>query len=611
MGEIIAQDEQRAAFLNTAKAVIEAEHLQLVRRVFKGLSDPLPAAAVIRAAFKADPEFKTLTGRNADQVMKLIIERCRYNGWRIPEELRGLEHWGTLFVKWHWFCSDRLKLVGPDALPRQWEGKAKALVEKAHPLLKPPKKRKPSRNYWFDHAPFRLMFGNQTCGKSWLKEEFAASRTFILLDPVPSASRRLALASEPTVTTPVAETATVRSNAILIGIVPRDSRFSPYTLPDAQPGEESLLLYEESQGEAPRLRAVSKERIVLPARKGLVFLFDLDGKAIRGKSNLNALYLRALFSAENLKSRDLHLDGNAEFHVRKGTDIPRDGKSAHFRQRFTEDRLFVTLRLPFNAPMVATGTLPQAFGSLANHIARHPDTKFIAIPTVPSASSPTGAGQFVGDLARRVIAEDACVIFAPDTPKRLLTAVREKFEYIVLKDRALTEDGGALRGYQLADRLFVGSIKAANEELKVREAEAAAQAERAARKAEARAKAELGRRRAILRKNCLSPNFALPIFKEGVLRFKVEYRTSDNVRHEVECRADSRDEMFAKARSIGVRPGTVTQLDPAPTSAKGEAESSPLDEIATRLQRLDALMAQGLLAEAEYAAQRAKILAEL
>ena len=136
------------------------------------------------------------------------------------------------------------------------------------------------------------MFGNQTCGKSWLKEAFASSRTF-------------------------------------------------------------------------------------------VFLFDLDGKATHVKSNLNAIYLRALFSPENLAERIIHLDGNDEFHVRKGTDIPRDGKPAHFRQRFTEDTLFVTLRLTFNAQMVATGTSPQAFGDLTRFISSNPATKFIPVPSRP------------------------------------------------------------------------------------------------------------------------------------------------------------------------------------------------------------------------------------
>ena len=604
IGAIIAQDEQRAAFLNTAKAAIEAEHLSMVRRVFKALPDPLPDAAAIRAAFKADPEYKTLTGRNADRVMQNIVERCRYNGWKIPEAIGGLEHWGTLFVKWHWYCTDRLKLVGPNALPRQWEGRPKAIVEKAHPLLQPPKKRKPSRNYWFDHAPFRMMFGNQTCGMSWLKDGFAASRTFILLN----------------------------GDSPLIGIVPRNSRFCPYTLPDAQPDEASYLLYEESQGEAPRLRAVPKERVDIPTRRGLVFLFELDGKGFRGSSNLNALYLRALFSSENLASRDIHLDGNAEFHVRKGTDIPRDDKPEHFRQRFTEDRFFVTLRLTFNAQMASTGAKATSFGNLANYIAANPEARFINVSGEAESFPLRGSlGTFVGALARRVIAEDACVLFAPGTPKHVLKAVREKFEYIVLKDRALTADGGALRGYQFADRLFVGDLTVANEELRMRneelkrrEAEAAASAAKAVRKAENRAKAEAQRQLAAQRRRAIVPDFSVAPFQTGAFRFKVEFKTSDNVRHEAECRADSRDEMFAKARTVGIRPSRVTQLDPAPTSGEaesfplqrgqaqsGEAESFPLQTIAARLLRLDALKAQGLVSEAEYAAQRTRILGEL
>ena len=33
-----------------------------------------------------------------------------------------------------------------------------------------------------------------------------------------------------------------------------------------------------------------------------------------------------------------------------------------------------------------------------------------------------------------------------------------------------------------------------------------------------------------------------------------------NAHHAVECRADSRDEMFQKARAVGVRPSRVTAL---------------------------------------------------
>ena len=104
------------------------------------------------------------------------------------------------------------------------------------------------------------------------------------------------------------------------------------------------------------------------------------------------------------------------------------------------------------------------------------------------------------------------------------------------------------------------------------------------------------------------PDFSVEPFQTGAFRFKVEFKTSDNQRHETECRADARDEMFAKMRTVGIRPSRVTQLDPAPTAA---APAVAAATIAERLRRLDALREQGLITEAEHAAQRARILAEL
>ena len=47
----VEADEERAASLEKTKAAIEAVHLMLVRRVFKGLPDPLPGSFdVIRSA---------------------------------------------------------------------------------------------------------------------------------------------------------------------------------------------------------------------------------------------------------------------------------------------------------------------------------------------------------------------------------------------------------------------------------------------------------------------------------------------------------------------------------------------------------------------------------
>ena len=585
LGALIAQDEQRAAYLNTAKAAIEAEHLTMVRRVFNSLPDPLPDYRTIRAAFEADPEYRTLSGRNADKVMKLIVNRCVYNGWKIPEPIRELEHWATLYVKWHWHCSERLVLSGENAIPRQWAGRSKADVSATCTLLRTPPKRKVSRNYWYDHSPFRMLFGNRTCGMSWLKDDFAAARTFLLLD----------------------------GERILVGIVPRSSRFCPYTIPDPETDEATYLLYEETQDKLPVLRPIARERIDIPARRGFTMLFELDGKALRGKSNLNAIYLRALFSQENLRNPVLRLDRAAEFHVRKGVDLPRTDKPGHFRQRFTEDKLFVTLRLIVNPQMVSVGKRPEPFGNLAKFIDENPTVKFIK-----AAAPEADVGKFVGALARRVIAEDACVIFDPRTPKRVRNAVVDKFEHIVLKDRDPLADGGALRGYQLSDRLFIGDYEqakaAANAARKGHEAAeavhlAAEEARRlkAERKAANRAKAEAEQRLAAQRRSAVPPDFSVPLFQTGALRFKVDFKTSDNACHSVECRADTRDEMFAKARTVGVRPSRVTCLDPEPHL------SSPIPppSFEARLKRLDALRSQGLITDAEFATQRARIIGEL
>ena len=96
--------------------------------------------------------------------------------------------------------------------------------------LRVQKPRKASQNRWFDHAPFRLMFDNHGTGKSWLKEEFAESRNFLMKD----------------------------GERILVGVVPRSSKVDPFTMPEPLPVEESYLLYEETAGER-KFRVVSCE----------------------------------------------------------------------------------------------------------------------------------------------------------------------------------------------------------------------------------------------------------------------------------------------------------------------------------------------------------------
>ena len=600
----LESDEERAASLNKVKAAIEAEHLTLVRRVFKSLPDPIPSRFdVIRQAFHNDPEFAALSSRDARVVMQTILKRCRVNGWAIPKELSDHDGWPTLTVKWHWYCFSKYDPSAAASLARKWTGRAKADVENTCPLLRAPRRRKPSRNYWFDHSPFRVMFGNRTVGMNWTKEDFAASRTFLLTD----------------------------GERIIIGITPRESKFSPYGLPDAANTEASYSLYEESEAQHPRMRAVPKEMIDFPASRGAVYLFELSGRALRSRTNLNALYLRALLSSANLNDPTFRLRRGCEFFVRKGADIPADGKPDHFRQRFNDDKFFVSLPVSLNSQMAAINQRETAYGDLSQFIANNPTANYI---TVPSASSRTGAGKFspsllAGELAKRAVEEDAYVIFDPSTPKRVLEAVERKFNYIVIRGRDPLEIGGVLRGYQIPNRLFVGDLDAtkktaeANRALydakqKEKEAEEKLRAEKSAAKAVAREKAEANLRAAQERRRRMeelvssSKPIALldPIFTQGHYTFSFAYKTSDNVRHEDTCKADERDEVFQKLRTVKIRPMKVWCDDPNYAAVPSPSSATGAD-IPIRLKQLNALKDQGLITEAEYTEKRAAILAEL
>ena len=544
----LAADEERAASLNKVKAAIEAEHLTMVRRVFKKLPDPIPSNyEEIRKAFLSDPEYATLSSRGAYDVMQSILQRCRANGWPVPKELADHDGWPTLTVKWHWHCFARYNPATADSPVRKWKGRTKADVERTCPLLKAPKRRKPNRNYWFDHSPFRVMFGNRSTGMSWCTDDWNLSRTFLLTD----------------------------GDRVIVGIVPRESKFTPYALPDAANTELGYLLYEETAGLAPRMRAVPKELIDSPASRGAIYLFELAGRALRGHTNMSAIYLRALLSSANLADRTIHLNRGTEFFVRKGSDINREGKPDHFRQRFTEDKFYVSLRIVINSQLAGVKFRPIAFGDLSKFISENPTANYI---TVPAAPSPRGAGKspslLAGELAKQAVDEDAYVIFDPKTPNSTLSAVERKFNYIVIRGRDPLAAGGVLRGYQIPDRLFVGDLQEARE-----------------------------RRRKMEELAGGSRPIALfdPVFSQGRYVFTFIYKTSDNVRHEDTCRADTRDEVFQKLRTVKIRPAKVWCDDPAYVNA----------DIATRLKQLDALKSQGLITEAEHAEKRGKILAEL
>ena len=60
------------------------------------------------------------------------------------------------------------------------------------------------------------------------------------------------------------------------------------------------------------------------------------------------------------------------------------------------------------------------------------------------------------------MAHVAFVCLDPKTPRTLCVALRNKFSYVVLKERRNPASrGGALLGYQFPDRLFLGDVRQA------------------------------------------------------------------------------------------------------------------------------------------------------
>lgn len=612
----LADDEDRASSLNTVKTLIEAEHLALVRRVFNALPDPLPGYSEIKHSFRRDPAYPVLSERGTASVVKAMIERCRQTRMAVPKQLKDLERWQPLFIKWHWHCLGLYTDSGENAVAREWAGRAKADVEATSRYLRARKRQKPSRNYWFDHAPFRMMFDNHSCGMGWLKEDFKYSHTFLVKDG---------------------------GDRILVGITPRSSKVNPFTMPKPLPTEEAYFLYEESADEKPHFRAIPRALVDAPAHHGSLFLFELCGRGLRNKSNLNAMYLRALLSDNNVKDRVFHLDRVCEFYVRKGADIPKDGKPAHFRQRFTEDKFFVTLHISCNPDLVLAGNRPQAFGNLDKFYQSEPYAKFITV--APTDGGYTVDGEFVstsaanngvlaGTLARLVVEKDAYVLIDPAVPEAIRRGVKDKFGYIVVRGREPYTDGGIMRGYQLVDRIFAGKPEdlklatlgrrsrgaakreAAEKAAAEREAKAAAKAaEKAAKRAYAeeqeRKAAEKKAARKMVMEDGSAAVFNAPLFKTGRFEFKFGYKTSDNTRHEAFCHGDSKDDVYSKLRTVGVRPYRVECDDPEFANASSSPASAPVLGIADRLKRLNALKDEGLLSDEEYAAQRAKIISEL
>ena len=434
----LAEDEERAASLNAMKTLVETEHLALVRRVFNALPDPLPGYSEIKHSFRRDPAYPVLSERGTSAIVNSMIERCRQAQIAVPKQLRELGKWQPLFIKWHWHCHDLYTDSGENAVAREWAGRVKSDVEATCQYLRPRKRPKPSRNHWFDRVPFRMMFDNRSCGMGWRKEDFKFSHTFLLKD----------------------------GDRVLVGITPRTSRVNPFTMPKPLPLEASYLLYEETAEEKPHFRAIPRALIDASTHHGTLFLFELCGRGLRNKTNLNAMYLRALLSDNNIADRVFHLDRVCEFYVRKGMAIPNDRKPEHFRQRFTEDKFFVTLHISCNPDLVLAGNRPQPFGNIAKFLQAEPYAKFLSVTPTDGgymvdgefiATSAANSGGIAGTLARLVVEKDAYVLLHPALPENIRLSITDKFGYIVVRGREPYTDGGIMRGYQLVDRIFSGT----------------------------------------------------------------------------------------------------------------------------------------------------------
>lgn len=720
---LLSDDEDRAAALNNLKSVIEAEHRAMIRRVFNALPDPLPKRDVIKEAFQNDPAYQDLTATSVAPLLSRITERCRFNHWPIPPYVRALQNWHSLFIKWHWKCLDEYAIKGLHPFTREWENKDKATVERESPLLRTPPRRKPSRNFWFDHAPFRMMFNNRACGMSWLKEDFKQSRNFLMRD----------------------------GDRILVAVVPRDSKIYPYTMAAPLPLEQSYLLYEETAGEAPRFRPIPRALIDAPAHRGMLYLFELSGRGLRTETNLNAQYLKSLLSSDNFLNPSFHLDKACEFHFRKASHVAGEDKPDHFRQRFSEPKFFVTFNIVCNPSAASVKRPPRkyAIDDPAKFLKDNPLATVVWINsatggyTVDDIFLPTSVaknGGLAGLLAKLVVERDAFAILNTSIPEELRKAILLKFDYVVVRGTDPFAAGGVMRGYQLHERLFVSphaeaqallqadqvqrmaaadaarmkaEQKRKEEEAKAerlrleQEAAAKRRAEREAAKAAAASAfaqkdQEIRERKELWAKltSCDDPPiFKAPMFFSGSYKFhfgyrdkmntprvgdcfgdsksdvydklfavgikagfvesrdpnykdipnplpgpevgafvyEYSYRTSENKPMEESLRADTIEEAYAKIKALGHKPTNChEQGKPAPIRKQyrmtneelrqylpEQAESAPKSDpeqppaptaslsIADRLKRLNALKEQGLLTDAEYTAQRTKIISEL
>ena len=282
----------------------------------------------------------------------------------------------------------------------------------------------------------------------------------------------------------------------------------------------------------------------------------------------------------------------------------------HFRQRFMQDRFFITVHVTCNAHRVGNSEHVLPLRNAKKYMKKNALERYVSVSRTKNGYSVAAIrafsenafasvqvshndavnGKLASVLAKVSIDYDTNVILDRSIPKEIVSLVLRKFDYIVFKDRAAHEDGGALRGYQIKDRILSGEgVKESKVEVSSRSRSA-----------------EPGSHETRNEK----PNSQLQTFT-------YIYMAADRVRHKDEIQASSKEDAYIRLRKKKIRPIRVLaegEEEPPPKNfmtraAKPDTEAGP--SIAGRLRRLNALKDEGLITEAEYAEQREKIISAI
>ena len=82
-----------------------------------------------------------------------------------------------------------------------------------------------------------------------------------------------------------------------------------------------------------------------------------------------------------------------------------------------------------------------------------------AMAPVFVSTKEANSGRLVSELLKCVLEHDVNVMADKNIPEKIKQAIVDKFSYAIVKGREDHADGGLLRGYQILDRLFVGTVE--------------------------------------------------------------------------------------------------------------------------------------------------------